>query len=332
MRLAICTIVTRSHLAQARSLLDSVAEFEPGADRFVLIFDDVAGVETCPDATVLRPDDVLDPAAFGELARRYTVLELACALKPFALRHLIDRDYDRVLYFDADIQLFAPIDELTAPLTANDIVLTPHVTDALSADGVWPYEMLLLRCGMFNLGFVGVANTAVARTMLRWWGERLIRYCKVDVAGGLFVDQRWVDLVPMLFERTAIVRHRGCNVAWWNLRARRLAKSDELRLESGEPLVFFHFSSFDPRRPERICRFWTPIDMRAEPRVQRLLAAYAQRLIERGYLERSRIPYALRAFSLAAACDALVSRLAFMRASFVYGRASRRATKRYYRP
>jgi hypothetical protein len=37
------------------------------------------------------------------------------------------------------------------------------------------------------------------------------------------------------------------------LHARPLDSGDELRLLSGEPVVFFHFSGFDARRPDRLC-------------------------------------------------------------------------------
>ena len=30
-------------------------------------------------------------------------------------------------------------------------------------------------------------------------------------------DQRWLDLVPALFDDVHIVRDPGCNVAYWNL-------------------------------------------------------------------------------------------------------------------
>jgi hypothetical protein len=170
---------------------------------------------------------------------------------------------------------------------------------------------------VYNLGFIGVANTANARAMLDWWDARLAAFCRNDVQSGLFFDQRWIDLVPGIFERTAIVRHRGCNVAYWNLHARPLGSGDELRLLSGEPVVFFHFSGFDARRPDRLCGI--PIRLRPgdHPRLRALLEAYAARLVERGHLEQSRIPYAF-ALPLRARLRALGRRLFGQRVRWRY--------------
>jgi hypothetical protein len=326
---AICTIVARNYISLARSLLASVAEFEPSADRFVFLLDDVADVETFDEGRVLRPADMFDRATYAALARGYDVVEFSTAVKPGVLRHLLDRGYQRALYLDADIQVFAPLDVLIEPLETNDIALTPHSTEATPLEGRLRFELVILRTGVFNLGFIGVANTPDARAMLDWWEERLVRFCRNDVSSGLFVDQRWIDLVPGMVGRTAIVRHRGCNVAYWNLHARRLAGTEELRLESGEPVIFFHFSSFDARRPGRLCKIGTRIRLSEEPRLRRLLADYAQRLIERGHLEQRQIPYGFGRFSLKASIRALFRRYFELRAAIAWGASP---TRRCGRP
>jgi hypothetical protein len=315
-RFAICTIVARNYVSLARAMLDSVAEFEPGIDRFVFLLDDVAGAEALSEGTVLRPTDVFDSAAYAALSRDYDVVEFATAVKPSVLRYLLDRGYERAFYLDADIQVFAPLDAVIAPLENNDIVLTPHVADATPLDGRLRAELALLRTGIFNLGFIGVANTPAARAMLDWWAERLAQFCRRDVMSGLFVDQRWLDLVPGMFERTAIVRHRGCNVAYWNVHARPLAPSDELRLESGERVVFFHFSGFDARRPDRLCHLSTRAT--EEPRLRRLLRDYAHRLRVRGHLEQRGVPYAFGRFKSKAAVRALFRQFFLRRSEWLY--------------
>jgi hypothetical protein len=291
-RVAVCTVATRSYFAKARSLLASVAEFEPGYDRFAFAVDDVGGIETLAEGTILRPVDVYASEVYDALVRGYDITELATAIKPAVLRHLLDRGYDRVIYLDSDIQVFAPLSPVIDPLEFNDIVLTPHIADAAPIGGRLRAELAIARTGVFNLGFIAIANTANARAMLDWWDARLAEFCRNDVQSGLFVDQRWIDLVPGIFERTHIVRHRGCNVAYWNLPARTLAGDDELRLLTGEPLVFFHFSGFDPRRPDRLCGQRTSIRLSEHPRLQALLESYAARLIAYGDLERAQIPYA----------------------------------------
>ncbi len=326
-RTAVCTIVARNYIALARSLLASVAQFEPSIDRFVFFLDDVAGVETFAEGSVLRPADVFDRAAYAALAHAYDVVEFATAVKPTVLRHLLDRGYERVLYLDPDIQVFAPLDAVLEPLETNDIVLTPHVTESLPVDLSLHAELALLRTGVFNLGFAGVANRPAARDMLDWWEEHLARFSRNDVSSGLFVDQRWIDLVPGMFGHTAIVRHRGCNVAYWNLRTRRLAAGDELRLETGEPVIFFHFSGFEPRRPDRLCAHPMRIDVNGEPRLRQLLADYAQRLIEYGHFRQHRFTYAYGRFAMRPRLRELFRHYFRLRSAWLYRRGVATAKK-----
>jgi hypothetical protein len=296
-RTAVVTVAARNYLALASSLLASISECEPDLDRFVFVTDDLDEREVLAEGRIIAPADVFSRDAYAKLARDYDVTELATAVKPSVLRYLLDRDYDRVFYFDPDIQVFAPLAAVMDPLKENDIVLTPHVTEPVPLDGKRPTEIDLLRGGSYNLGFIGVANTSGARAMIAWWAERLERHCLNDVTSGLFFDQKWIDLVPALFPRTAIVQHRGCNVAYWNLHSRPLGESDPPRLASGEAVIFFHYSSFDARKPERLSRFQTRIDVAREPALGRLLASYARRVIERGHLERRKLPYGLARFS-----------------------------------
>lgn len=298
MRVAVVTIAARNYFALARSLLAGIAEFEPDIDRFVFVTDDLERAEVCEEGRVLTPADIFGDDAYRKLAHGYDIVELATAVKPVVMRHLLERGFERVLYFDPDIQVFGTLDALIEPLDDDDIVLTPHTTEPVPLDGKIPSELSLLRRGSYNLGFIGVANRPSAFTMLDWCSERLERYCLNDVQFGLFVDQKWMDLVPALFARTAILRNRGCNVAYWNLHARKLEAGDPPRLASGEALIFFHFSGFDPRKPGRFTTYQNRFVLADEPVLQRLLAGYAQRVCAYGHLERLALGYGLARFSL----------------------------------
>src|ERR671935_35916 len=72
-------------------------------------------------------------------------------------------------------------------------------------DDALPSEMTFLQSGIFNLGFLGLSDTATTRRMLAWWQRRCAELCIVRVEDGLFVDQKWMDLVPVLFNDTTIV-------------------------------------------------------------------------------------------------------------------------------
>ncbi len=283
----------------------SLAAVDPAIDRYVFVVDAVDDDDNgIREARVLLPADVFDYETYAGLAYSFDVTELSTCVKPFILRYLLARGYDRAFYFDPDIEVFAPIDAVRVPLEDADVVLTPHTTEAIPLDGKLPDEITLLQAGTYNLGFIGVANRPAARRMLDWWAQRLERYCVNDVGSGLFTDQKWIDLVPAMVDRTAIVRHRGCNVAYWNLHARRVDPEDPSRLVSGEQIVFYHYSGFDPRRPQVLSKHQTRIDLAREPGLTALLDRYAARVTANGFLAASRTPYGFAHFSNGVATDA----------------------------
>ncbi|HYW54199.1 MAG TPA: hypothetical protein VE826_09520, partial [Dongiaceae bacterium] len=303
-RSAAFTIVARNYTAFAKTLMASLAAADPAVDRYVFVVDALDGGPDIPFARVVLPFDVFDFETYAGLAYSFDVTELSTCVKPFVLRSLLARGYERAFYFDPDIEVFTELGVVRDPLGAADVVLTPHTVDPIPLDGKLPDEITLLQAGAYNLGFIGVANRPVVRRMLDWWGQRLERYCVNDVGSGLFTDQKWIDLVPAMVERVAIVRHRGCNVAYWNLHARRVDPDDPSHLTSGEPIVFYHYSGFDPRRPGVLSKHQTRIALEDEPGLAVLLRRYANRVLANGFVDAAQIPYGFARFSNGVASDA----------------------------
>src|SRR6185503_13332941 len=89
---------------------------------------------------------------------------------------------------------------------------------------------------------------------LEWWSRRVFDKCIADTQQGLFVDQRWLDLVPGLFEGVHILRNTAYNVGHWGLTHRRLERHQDGIRVNGVPLALFHFSGLDVERPEIISK------------------------------------------------------------------------------
>ena len=94
-------------------------------------------------------------------------------------------------------------------------------------------------------------------------------------------DQRWLDLVPALFDDVHIVRDAGCNVAYWNLPERGLTLTQNGMQAHDSLCRFFHFSGFEPERPEIVTRYsrrLTMDDHRACGRAVRALSSTSSAL------------------------------------------------------
>ena len=84
---------------------------------------------------VIRPSEIMDIREFHRMAMLYTVVELSTAVKPSLLQTLLDRGSLDVMYLDPDIQLFAPIVDVSAFAREHSIVPTPHATEPIPNDG-----------------------------------------------------------------------------------------------------------------------------------------------------------------------------------------------------
>ena len=203
----------------------------------------------------------------------HSIVELSTAIKPFALKHLLQLpDCATVLYFDPDMVLFSRVDDILATLETSNLALTPHQTKPeQTLDAIVDNEVASLKHGIFNLGFIGVRNTAEGRRFADWWAERTYHLCWADVENGLFTDQKWVNFAPVFFDGVAIIKSSRHNVATWNLTTRRMTGTFATGFEvDGEPLGFYHFTGFDSGAH----RIMAIKNASASPAVQELITWY----------------------------------------------------------
>lgn len=305
--LAFCALATRNYRSQAVTLLDSLRRHHPEAGLYLLEVDGLGAQpadERLAGVRVLSPTEILPAAPFWARATRYDAFELSNSLKAALLRHALDQGHTRAVYLDVDILVLQPLTAGLAALDQAAIVLTPHRLTPLPDDGFEPSDRDLLRAGIYNAGFLGLREGAEARRFLAWWDDKLHAHCHNDPASGLFVDQKWLDFVPAMFQDVALLRAPGYNVAHWNLDERPLTREAGVYRAGGEPLAFFHFSGFDPDSPAVLSKHHTRPLSGSGPALGALLSDYADRLIANGHPTDRQVPYGLGTFSNGAPFDA----------------------------
>ena len=293
---AVCTIIAKNYLAYARALVKSLRRFHPDLAVYVLFVDETSGfVDAAQEDFVVLDLGVLDLPRRQEFLFRYDVMELSTAVKPYLLQWLFGRGHGKVLYIDPDIWVFAPLHDLFSWLEDADVLLTPHLTGPLG-DGKYPDERDILLSGTYNLGFLGIARAPQVDDLLAWWADRCEFFCVSDITHGMFVDQRWMDLTPGLVDRVRVVRHPGYDLAYWNLKHRRLSGAPVAPQVNGERVHFYHWSGFDPRKPTALSKHqdrYPVID--TEPLLS-MAREYSAELLAAGYRVSSGWPYGLGAF------------------------------------
>jgi hypothetical protein len=297
---AVFTAASNNYLHFVRTLAQSARACLPAADLHCVVVD----VDPEPARALAREfsaialDDLRLPGGDG-FRFQYSIVELNTAVKPWAFEHLLAQGYRKVIYLDPDVRVYRPLDDVLRLLDEGaDIVLTPHLLAPLPADGCRPDELDIRRAGTYNLGFCALRDSASARAFLGWWREKLAAQCVIDQDRGLFVDQSWIDLAPGLFPNVAILRHPGCNVAYWNIGQRPIARAaDGGWSAAGAPLAFFHYSGFDPFDPDALSRLQNRYRLADLGAVRELAREYASRLIENGAREFAALPYGFGSYA-----------------------------------
>lgn len=164
--------------------------------------------------------------------------ELRWALKPFFVSHLISQGcLDFVCYIDCDLYFYNDYQFIFDELKTHSIILTPHWRQifAYGVDYIYNYKH-----GLYNAGFIGFSSKALPA--LYWWSALCMRECTISETANTYTDQRYLDLFPVYFGDTKVLRHYGCNVAGWNTRFLKREKQEGITLVNGMPVIFIHFT------------------------------------------------------------------------------------------
>lgn len=302
--LIVCTVITASHIAHARTLAASLRRHHPGARLLVLLADKV-GDSFEPSR---EPWDWLflwqlpEPERIERMTFYYSPFELCCALRGMLHRYILEKTTARRwLFLDADMLVCGDLGPALESLDRCSILLNPHNTRSFPSAQVEPNETNLLRAGLYNAGFLGLRRSEETARFVAWFEERLEQHCFDDLSTGhprrLFVDQLWLNLVPTFFREVGLCVHPGVNLAHWNLSQRGLTRDEAGRyLVDGQPLLLFHFSGWDINRPSQVSRFAPSLNKSAASAWEQLANEYRVMLIANGWAAARQFPYAFGCF------------------------------------
>lgn len=230
----------------ALNLRDSLQQQDTKFDLYVLVADEV------PDKGMERSDrgiywfykkdldgfeqaDSIRERYFHESKDRYR-----WSMKSVFMSFLLSRKGQRkVIFVDPDIHFFHDPSFLFDLLDSYSVLLSPHwrSTDPRipKSDFIRNYDH-----GIYNAGFVGASKNGM--NALKWWSQACLYRCDRDKFKGFWDDQSYLSLLPALFEKVHILKHKGCNVASWNLKTcRRSGINEQVLIDAKYPVVFIHF-------------------------------------------------------------------------------------------
>jgi glycosyltransferase involved in cell wall biosynthesis len=290
---AFFTICSKNFLAHARALHGSINPHYPGSRFFVVLCDQVDGAfDPAREPFELIYLEELELPSLAEMANRYNITEFNTAVKPFAFMHIMGSlELSSVVYLDPDLFFVDRMHEIDQLLDDGaEAVLTPHILQPAENDQI--HDQKMLQFGIYNLGFLALRNTPTVLAFLRWWGRRLEKDCVIRLEDGLFVDQKWADLLPAFVPGTRILHHPGYNVAYWNLPQRKITRKPNGWFVNNLPLRFVHFSGNKLDDVQIFSRHSQQVTIESIGDLRDLLTTYRHEVYNQGHEFYRSLPYA----------------------------------------
>jgi hypothetical protein len=237
-----CTITTQSHLYKAHALAESL-NTQGDALLNILIVDGHLPPNPNSNCKYWKLSDFGSNATALEIIKKYASNKnkLRWSLKPVFLKHLLQQpEIEKMVYVDNDLFFYSTYEFIFDLLDGYSILLTPHYyKNDPKQEQNWLEANF--RVGLYNAGFVAVNKNA--QKVLQWWAECCMYRCEKNSFRGLFDDQKYLDLIPVMEERSHVIRHKGCNVAGWNIElCKREVVNNKVMIDGEFPIVFIHFN------------------------------------------------------------------------------------------
>lgn len=292
------TLCSVNYLAQAYTLGNSLKKTNPDIKFFIGLVDKLDTKEISDEILADFPMievDKINIEDFAGMCDRYDITELNTAVKPYYFDYFLKKfpEIKNFIYFDPDIIVYNELSDLTNNLEKYNIVVTPHITIPYN-DDKWQSENDIVKTGVYNLGFIAIRRSDEGEKLVKWWMKKLEFGAKIDLCDGLFTDQHWIDHVPNLFNNILIHKHLGYNIAYWNLHERFISEVEGKWFVNGTiPIQFFHYSGYNPEKPEQVSKYQNRIQFEARPDLHKIFEIYKNQLLEnhQNYFKNFRCDY-----------------------------------------
>ena len=236
-----CTIGSGNYLPFIETLFHSLRRQDENVVLHALLTDGTMPPAKNENLRFYSIDQLLEEPYVREIVDKYGYRNdyMRWALKPVLLLYIYKK-YGKVIYVDNDIYFFKKFDFLFTELDRCSVILTPHWCSFLPLPNEENFKTNF-QIGLFNAGFVGASEQSA--DILTWWTKACLYKMERNDKEGLFDDQRYLDLVPIIDENACILRHRGCNLGSWNMHQnKRTLVNNEVMINGTYPVVFVHFN------------------------------------------------------------------------------------------
>jgi lipopolysaccharide biosynthesis glycosyltransferase len=246
-----CTIITPDYLHYALAVRASLLKFNSNFHFHILVSGRKEGLKQATeqqfDQTFVTFADEICTAGRGKaLYDKYYhhyMDGFRWSMKPVFINHLFEKGaYKKVIYLDSDIHFFQDFRFLFDALDDNRVLLSPHFRSSDPFNDSLNFTKNFTE-GIYNGGFIAASDKG--KEVMDWWADACLYNCVIDTKNGFFVDQKYLDMAPSVFDGVVSLRHEGCNIAEWNCsRCRRSVSNGSVMINDKFPIVFIHFTHY----------------------------------------------------------------------------------------
>lgn len=238
----VCTIITPDYIPFANVLCKSLKKFIPDINLQILVTGEIQ--QNTDDSIITHTlDSVINSSTAKGIYNKYAHTNkdhFRWALKPVFISYLLNKGFDKILYVDNDLFFVNNFEFLFDELDKYDILLTPHWTNITPLDN-GNGLLDVLQGGLYNAGFIGVNKNAIEA--INWWADACHYKTEKNYQLGLFVDQKYLDVLPAQFDNVKVIKHQGCNLASWNIQTcKRSIINNQVMINQKYEPVFIHFN------------------------------------------------------------------------------------------
>ena len=234
-----CVILSKYRIYQGIALYRSIEFNYKHFNMFILCVDDET-YQLCKEldlkkAILIRDTDLVDELLVVAKEER-RLNEYCWTLKPFFIEYVLNKYHtiENAVYLDADICFFNDPILIFEANKSYCIQLSEHDFQEQNA-------AVEQTCGKYNSGFIVFKNCKTSVDALKWWQEKCIEWCKDGVDEGRFGDQKYLELLPRLFDGVYPIITPGVNIAPWNETKYQYCNKNGKVYINEDKLVCYHF-------------------------------------------------------------------------------------------
>lgn len=225
-----------------KKLYGSIATYEPNIDFKVILIDKYEHISASSSYSFeILPIENLKIAAFAQLAEKYNWKELKDNCKPFVIEKLL-LEYQQVIYIAPTSVLHQSLSVLKEALAQHNAFLVPQLLNASK----YRKENEALNYGIYHNGLMGFNRSDETSKFLVWWQNHTLMKGFSDPCHGMYMDRLCLELAPVFFKNTVVLKQQGLHIGSWNKGDRELDKEANTLITSNSPLKINYPKTIKP--------------------------------------------------------------------------------------